>query len=500
MVATTGVKADNAKVDNDKVEIDQRDIPSLDRVLQTDSGKALLRRYGPDLSKDAIRLMGTKLRTAIGKNELNHFKHDNRPLHRGCIEEWLLQQSAEWLEQLLSPGLKPVFNLTGTVLHTNLGRAPLPQQCIDAIVTVSRGASCVEFDLNSGKRGNRDDHVEQWLCRLTGAEAATVVNNNAAAVLLSLNSLFSRRKVAVSRGELVEIGDSFRMPDIMSRATCELYEVGTTNRTHLKDYQAAIADGAAGLMRVHTSNYQVEGFTSEVPDRQLAEFAREAGVFFINDLGSGALVDMTRYGLPAEITPAAAIAEGAHVVTFSGDKLLGGPQCGLIVGDREAIDLIRKNPMKRALRCDKMTIAALEAILKLYANPETLQQQVPALRILTRQRQSIQETATQVLPAIEATLGQHAKTEIMDCQSQIGSGALPVDLLPSVALVISPLTTSPHPRLKSGVGSSLDFLAEKFRQLPVPVVGRIHKDRLWLDLRCLEEAGPFIQNLQSLEV
>ncbi len=459
----------------------QRQIPSIDRLLKVDEVDALVHAYGRDLVIEGLRVAADRLREEVVEGPTSD-QESADPKNR------LIADARVWVEQLLTPSLKPVFNLTGTVLHTNLGRAPMPQECIDAVVAVSRGASNLEFRLSTGKRGDRDEHVEDWLCRLTGAEAATVVNNNAAAVLLTLNSLAARKSVAVSRGELIEIGGSFRMPDIMKRAGCKLAEVGTTNRTHLKDFAEAVDEGAAAVMRVHTSNYVVEGFTAEVDDRELGNLAKENEIYFINDLGSGALVDMTKFGLPAEATPREAIEDGAHVVTFSGDKLLGGPQCGLIVGNRKTIDRIKKNPMKRAMRCDKMTLAALEATLRLYANPDALVQRVPGLRLLTRTEQEIGETATSVIDAIRSSVPEQFEVEVRPCSSQIGSGALPVDTLPSRAIVITPQKRS---------GRVLASLSHSFRSLPTPVVGRISDGALWFDLRCLEDADAFVTNLES---
>lgn len=459
----------------------QREIPSIDRLLASDAGKSLIEQAGRDLAVAMYRDVSGDLRARLQR------KPDDKPAD---IESWLHEQASVSIQTLLTPSLKAVLNLTGTVLHTNLGRAPLPESCIEAVVSVSRGASNLEFDLHKGSRGDRDDHIEDWLCRLTGAEAATVVNNNAAAVLLTLNSLASRRSVAVSRGELIEIGGSFRMPDIMKRAGCKLVEVGTTNRTHLKDYAEAVDEGVVAVMRVHTSNYKVEGFTSEVPDTELGKLAKDNDIIFINDLGSGALVDMTRFGLPTEATPAEALAEGADVVTFSGDKLLGGPQCGLIVGTRKSIERIRKNPMKRALRCDKMTLAALEAIFHLYADPHRLAETVPSLRILGRSADDIQELAQALQGQVQSALASCAEVSVESCNSQIGSGALPVDRLPSWALVLHPLASS---------GIKVAQLAAKFRELKVPVIGRIRDDALWFDLRCLEDADAFVSNLSTLK-
>jgi L-seryl-tRNA(Ser) seleniumtransferase len=438
-------------------------LPSVDRMLRWPLMAALIESHGRALVLDAVR---AELAACRASGEL-------RP------DEELAAAVDARLKRLLAPSLRPVLNLTGTVLHTNLGRAPLPQEAIDAMVQVASGASNLEYNLASGKRGDRDSHLEEWLCRLTGAEAATVVNNNAAAVLLALNSLGARRECIVSRGELIEIGGSFRLPDIMARAGCRLREVGTTNRTHLHDYADAIGPATGLLMKAHTSNYRVEGFTAEADAARLGELAARHELPFVVDLGSGTLTDLTRYGLPPEPTPADALRQGAGIVTFSGDKLLGGPQAGIIVGRADLVARIRKNPMKRALRCDKLTIAALGAVLRLYGDPDRLAQKVPALRLLARPAPEIEAQALRLLPALAQWAGQRALVDVVPVLSQIGSGSLPVDLLPSFAL-----------RLRPRAGQGAQQMAAALRSLPLPVIGRIADKALLLDLRCLDdEAG-----------
>lgn len=462
----------------------RRALPSVDRLLNSEAVGALVARYGRPLVTDAVRelLDAHRQKLADGPSA-------NTP---AFDEQGFTDACSALLHARTQPSLRPVFNLTGTVLHTNLGRALMPAAAAEAVARAMTRPVNLEYDLDGGARGERDSHVERWVQRLTGAEAAAVVNNNAAAVYLALNTLALKKEVLVSRGELIEIGGAFRIPDIMARAGAKLVEVGTTNRTHLKDYQQALTPRTAAVMKVHTSNYAVQGFTASVAEADLAALARANGLAFIVDLGSGMLVDLEDYGLPHEPTPRETLAQGADVVTFSGDKLLGGPQSGLMVGAKDVIARIRKNPMKRALRVDKMTLAALDAVLSIYADPQRLRQELPTIRWLTRAPDEIAAQAKRVLPHVTAALGAHATAEIAACRSQIGSGSLPVDLLASSGIAIAS-----RDRKR---GSFADRVAAAFRALPVPVIGRIRAGAFLMDLRCLEHEDEFVAQLANLRL
>ncbi|MGN8082364.1 L-seryl-tRNA(Sec) selenium transferase [Variovorax sp. 22077] len=461
-----------------------QDLPSVDQLLRLAVPGALLAENGHTLVvKEARALLeGLRAQAVAGKLAAA----DVRP-------DALGDALAARIQSRLAPRMKAVLNLTGTVIHTNLGRALLADAALQRLLAVMTSPNNLEYDLATGSRGDRDSLVEELLCTITGAEAATVVNNNAAAVLLTIAALAREREVIVSRGELVEIGGAFRMPDVMASAGARMVEVGTTNRTHPQDYERAINDRTALVMKVHTSNYAVQGFTSAVDEATLAGIAHARGVPLATDLGSGSLVDLARYGLPREPLPQEMLAAGCDVVTFSGDKLLGGPQAGLIVGSKEAVGRIRKFPMKRALRMSKLPLAALEATLSLYLRPERLAQDLPTLRLLTRPADAIREMAEALREPVQAAVAPRFTVEVVPLLGQIGSGSLPVERLPSAGLALAPAGTS-----KKGIGTALDALATALRGLPLPVIGRIAEDRLLLDLRCLEDSMPFTGQLATL--
>ncbi|EOI6443341.1 L-seryl-tRNA(Sec) selenium transferase [Yersinia enterocolitica] len=449
-------------------------LPAIDSLLRAPEMAPLLDEYGAALLTENLRLMQAEAREYI------------RQFH--TLADWCADWPAALRHRLnqRQPALKPVFNLSGTVLHTNLGRAPLAESAIAAVTDAMRGAVTLEYSLSGAGRGHRDRAVADLLCELTGAEDACIVNNNAAAVFLMLTVMAAGKQVVVSRGELVEIGGAFRIPDVMRQAGCELVEVGTTNRTHLKDYRQAISEHTGLLMKVHTSNYSIEGFTASVAEQQLAALGHEFAIPTATDLGSGSLVDMTRYGLPAEPMPQQLIAAGVDLVTFSGDKLLGGPQAGIILGKKQWIDQLQQHPLKRVLRADKMTLAALDATLRLYQQPDRLTELLPTMRLLTRSAQDIAESAQRVLAALNSRYGAEFTLAVEPCWSQIGSGSLPVDRLPSWAVTFTP---------KEGRGSALEALTARWRGLAKPIIGRVADGRLWLDLRCLEDEAALLREL-----
>jgi L-seryl-tRNA(Ser) seleniumtransferase len=459
------------------------DIPSLDRLLNDPAFAAQLAGYGRTLVTTALRGELELLRRSALAGNLS--THDLRT-------DAIASATESNVVQRTRARLRPVFNLTGTVLHTNFGRALLSDAAVHALVNTLTSPVNLEFDLNSGGRGDRDDLLEPLICQLTGAEATTLVNNNAAAVLLVLNTLANRRQVIVSRGELVEIGGAFRIPDVMRSAGAKLVEVGTTNRTHLSDYESAIGPRSSLLMKVHTSNYAISGFTANVSVADVAALAHARDLPMVVDLGSGSLIDLERWGLPREPTVRDVLQAGADLVTFSGDKLLGGPQAGIIAGRRDLIARLKKNPLKRALRVGKLTLAALEPMLALYRSPELLADRLPTLRQLVRPAAAIESQSRRLAPLVQAALGETYGVSPAPMASQIGSGALPIDQLPSYGLCL---------RKPTGKRGGLTRLENALRAAQRPILGRCAEKALWLDLRCLEAAdeAEFLAQWQGLD-
>jgi L-seryl-tRNA(Ser) seleniumtransferase len=456
-----------------------RDIPGVDALLNCAGLQPLIRDWGRLAVRESVRIVQSDLRQSMGEGTMPDL--DTSALARKITRQ-LIERGGR--------GPRPVFNLTGTIVHTNLGRALLPETAVDAIAQAARHAVDLEFDVAAGNRGDRDAHVTQLLCDLTGAEAATVVNNNAAAVLLILNTLALDREVPVSRGELIEIGGSFRIPEIMARAGCRLREIGTTNRTHQEDYLQAIDEETALLLKVHPSNYVIEGFTAEVTASDMARLANAHQIPFVVDLGSGTLIKLSDYGLPDEPTPMETLRNGADLVCFSGDKLLGGPQAGIIVGSRSLIARLNANPLKRALRVDKLTLAGLTEVLKLYTEPERLATELPVMRHLTRPIADIDTQARKLVAKIAPFIPGFS-VEAADIHSQVGSGALPMRKIPSAGVRMTPLNTERSQE-------QLNRLASDLRSLPRPVIGRLHRDSLYLDCRCLDNEDVFVDQLEKL--
>jgi L-seryl-tRNA(Ser) seleniumtransferase len=438
-----------------------RTLPSVEKLLAFPALEPLLGCYHRSYVVATLRAVLASLRQEILTGAITGFIAEAEIARR--VEATIAREDR--------PPLRSVVNATGTVLHTNLGRALLAQAAIDEVVRVAATPVTLEYDLSEGGRGDRDEVIEAELLALTGAEAATVVNNNAAAVLLALNTLAEGKEGIVSRGELVEIGGSFRIPDVMRKSGVALREVGTTNRTRIQDYAEAITAQTGVLLKVHPSNYRIIGFTSAVGLEELVALGHAHQVPVMEDLGAGALIDLTQYGLPREPVVAERVAAGADVITFSGDKLLGGPQAGLIVGRTEYITRIKKNPLKRALRPDKLTLAALSATLRLYRRSPALAAELPTLRWLTRPQAEMDMIAVQALPLLQARLGEGFTITVEDAGAQIGSGALPEEELPSRVIMIR------HPQF------SAEKIAARFRTSDPPILGRIRDGAFLLDLR-----------------
>lgn len=444
-----------------------RSLPKVDVLLEEHRMKLLAAQYGKEVVLEVIRerLEALRQRIAVGDSEaelVDKIKHLEDEVEKCVISKHI-------------PNMKKVWNATGIILHTNLGRAPLSVKQTEKIMELVTGYSNLEYNLAEGKRGERYAHFEEILCKITGAEAAMAVNNNAAAVMLILNSLANAGEAVVSRGELVEIGGSFRIPDVMKLSGAKLVEVGTTNKTHLQDYENAISEDTKVFLKVHTSNYKIIGFTESVDVEQLAETAQKYEIPIVEDLGSGMLVNLEKYGLTHEPTVQEAIKKGADVVCFSGDKLLGGPQAGIIVGKKKYIDQMKKNQLTRAFRIDKFTAAALELVLQEYLSEEKAIENIPVLRMLTEPIESVKKRAEQFCEML-ITAKFSAKFEVVECSSQVGGGAFPTEKIPSAAVAILPELISTAK------------LEARMRTLPKPIIGRIVEDQILFDMRTMNEA------------
>lgn len=456
-----------------------RSLPKIDELLMHPLIVQQLSFVPRDLTVDIIREVIQETRTAILGMDDSALSNA-QPIHLDSLVQVIIDQ----IQAESAYSLKRVINTTGVVLHTNLGRSLLPQSMMAHMADVATGYSTLEFDIENGKRGSRYAHVEKLLCRITGAEAALVVNNNAAAVLLALNTVAKDKEVIVSRGQLVEIGGAFRVPEVMKQSGATLVEVGTTNKTHLRDYANAITEHTGAILKVHTSNYRIMGFTQEVDSHELCELCHEKDILVMEDIGSGSLVDLSKFGLTKEPTVLEALASGMDVVMFSGDKMLGGPQAGILVGKKHWIDQMKKNQLTRALRVDKLTLSALEATLKLYLDEAVALKEIPTLRMITMQKEAI-------LPEAERLEAGLRKIEGLNCgiiggDSEVGGGSMPMEKLPTWLVWVKPE--------KRSVSSAVEAL----RGLPVPVIVRVENDQILLDPRTLQ-AGELEEVVQAFE-
>ena len=442
-----------------------RRIPAIEQLLSHEPFLAMQEHYSRDLITEALRTITAEIRGQILTAEI--VEPPDKSAYAALVR-------AE-LESLTAPALRPIVNVTGTITHTNFGRSLLSASAAESLAQAAANYVNLEYDLDTGGRGHRDQLTEPLLQRLTGCEASTVVNNNAAAVLLALNTLACGKEVIVSRGELIEIGGAFRIPDVMEASGAILREVGTTNRTHLRDYENAISENTALILKVHPSNYQVVGFASTPTMEELTELGRQHNIPTMEDLGSGSLIDLTRYALPHEPVVSERISAGVDVVTFSGDKLLGGSQAGIIVGRLAPIEKIRQNPLMRALRVGKLTIAVLEATLRLYLNEEDMTEKLPMLQRYTRSVTELRKIGEQLAHHLQKIFGDTIQLTVEDSTAQIGSGSLPIDTLPSLAISLH------SPQI------SAETLAARFRAQPIPVIGRVQDERLRFDVRTVFE-------------
>lgn len=442
-----------------------RMIPKVDNLMEEDEIKDLCNILNRDFVLESVRSVTEELREFINKS------NDEEEIIKSInnVKAYIIED----VNGFADFRVKRVINGTGTILHTNLGRAVISDKTADRIHTLVTGYSNLEYDLIKGERGSRYSHFEKIVCKITGAEAAMAVNNNAAAVLLILSALARDKEVVVSRGELVEIGGSFRVPDVMTQSGGKLIEVGTTNKTHLYDYENAINEETAALLKVHTSNYRIVGFTESVPVQELAELAHKHNIPVIEDIGSGVLVDLSKYGLDHEPTVQESIKAGADIVCFSGDKLLGGPQAGIIVGKKSLINKIKKHPLTRALRIDKFTAIALESTFHEYIDEEKAVNNIPVLKLIKRSLSDVKECAEKLKEKLEAVTKKSCEIKVEACESQIGGGSLPLERIQSYAVSIKPLTITTA------------NLEKQLRLIETPIVGRVVNDNYIIDLRTI---------------
>ena len=444
-------------------------IPKVDELLEKENIKRLLNHTPRSLIVNSIRSEVEILRSDIKDKMLNESTVMDRV---SSLESLIVKR----IEKKNTNKLKSVINATGVVIHTNLGRSLLNEKIIDNIRNIALNYSNLEYDLGEGSRGSRYSHLEDIIKDITGGEASIVVNNNAAAVMLVLNTIAKNKEVIVSRGELIEIGGSFRIPDVMEQSGAYLKEVGTTNKTHLSDYEKAINENTAALLKVHTSNYRILGFTSSVDSGELFNLKNKHQIPLIEDIGSGVLIDLSKYGLEYEKTVSESLKNGVDIVTFSGDKLLGGPQAGIIVGKKEYIDAMKRNPLTRALRIDKFTIAALETTLKYYIDEEDAIKKIPTLNMLTMGINEIEKKAIKLMEIIHnKIIDDSLKVSLEDGFSEVGGGSLPLEKLPTKCIVLNI------------EGFSTQKLERSLREFKTPIITRLYKDKVYIDLRTIDE-------------
>jgi len=467
--------------ENNKQKLLRR-IPSVDKTLERDDVKMLLEKYSRGMVVKAVQSkLETIRRKILAAQKL-------LPDHGQKAVDITGKEIEKEIQSFSNPHLEKVINATGVVLHTNLGRSLLSEEAIENLKSIARSYSNLEYDLDKGRRGSRYSHVEEVLCEISGAEAAFVVNNNAGAVFLALNTLADGKEAIISRGELIEIGGSFRIPDIMKRSGALMVEVGTTNKTHLNDYEEAISDNTGLLLKVHTSNYRIVGFTSEVDLISLIELGKRYHLPVVNDLGSGCLIDFSAYGFAHEPTVQEVVKTGVDVVTFSGDKLLGGPQSGIIVGKKAILKKLIKNPLNRALRIDKLMLAALESTLRLYIDQEVVIRKIPTLRMITLSLENIEKRAVDFLGRLQNNVPDHVEIQVIDDSSQVGGGALPSQQLPTKVIAISSKLIS------------VQDLEKHLRENRPSIITRINKDQLRIDLRTVDEKDEEIIEVSLQEI